>query len=157
MTEPEPPVEVPAEDDPAPSAQASTGSTGPVSSGSVSFEEVVNTWPAVLDKLRETSPALAATFDGAQPVGLDEEGLKIGFPADLTFNKKKAETPEKRELMADAIEDVLGERIRPNYVLLDEEAPPPAAEEEAKDSADEIDHDSLVEKLKSEFDAEEVG
>ncbi|MFP5388663.1 MAG: O-antigen ligase family protein, partial [Thermoleophilia bacterium] len=58
--------------------------TGPA--GRVGFEEVVNTWPSVLDKLRETSPALAATFDGARPVSLDaEEGLKVGFPAELTF------------------------------------------------------------------------
>ncbi len=128
--------------------------TGPA--GRVAFEEVVNTWPSVLDKLRETSPALAATFDGARPVSLDaEEGLKVGFPAELTFNKRKAETPEKRELMADVIEDVLGERLRPTYVLLEDEPPAPA--EEAKASADEIDHDALVEKLKSEFDAEEVG
>jgi hypothetical protein len=117
------------------------------------LEEVQRTWPAVLDKLRETSPALAATFDGARPVSLDEEGLKVGFPAEFTFNKKKAETPEKRELMADAIESVLGERMKPAYVLLDGEAAP----EESAASADEIDHDALVEKLKSEFDAEEVG
>ena len=127
--------------------------TGPA--GRVGFEEVVSTWPAVLDKLRETSPALAATFDGARPVSLDsEEGLRVGFPAELTFNKRKAETPEKRELMADVIEDVLGERLRPTYVLLDDE-PTPAPEEAPSDR--EIDHDALVEKLKSEFDAEEVG
>ena len=148
--EPEPPAEAPA-----PEVPASAGAEGPVSPGPVTFEEVVNTWQAVLDKLRETSPALAATFDGARPVSLDE-GLTIGFPAELTFNKKKAETPEKRELMADAIEAVMGERIRPSYVLLDEEETPPPAEE-AKGSADEIDHDALVEKLKSEFNAEEVG
>jgi hypothetical protein len=120
--------------------------------------QIINTWPAVLDKLRETSPALAATFDGARPVSLDaEEGLKVGFPAELTFNKRKAETPEKRELMADVIEDVLGERLRPTYVLLEEkeEADAPAAEPQTSDR--EIDHDALVEKLKSEFDAEEVG
>ncbi len=129
--------------------------TGPA--GRVAFEEVVNTWPSVLDKLRETSPALAATFDGARPVSLDtEEGLRVGFPAELTFNKRKAETPEKRELMADVIEDVLGERLRPTYVLLEDEPAVPA-EEEAQDSDREIDHDALVEKLKSEFDAEEVG
>ena len=116
---------------------------------------MVNTWQAVLDKLRETSPALAATFDGARPVKLDTEGLEIGFPAALTFNKKKAETPEKRELMADVIEDVLGERLRPSYVLLEEEAAPAEAQEAP--SEDEIDHDALVQKLKSEFDAEEVG
>ncbi len=128
--------------------------TGPAGQNPLSLEEIQRTWPAVLDKLRETSPALAATFDGARPVSLDEEGLKVGFPAELTFNKKKAETPEKRELMADAIEDVLGERLRPTYVLLDGES---AALPEEAASAGEIDHDALVEKLKSEFDAEEVG
>lgn len=109
----------------------------------------------MLDKLRETSPALAATFDGARPVSLDEEGLKVGFPADLTFNKRKAESPEKRDLMATVIEDVLGERLRPTYVLLEGEAAEPV-EEEAEVSDPAIDHDALVEKLKSEFDAEEV-
>jgi hypothetical protein len=88
-------------------------------------------------------------------VSLDAEGLQVGFPAELTFNKRKAETPEKRELMADVIEDVLGERLRPTYVLLDGEDAPVA--EEAKASGGEIDHDVLMEKLKSEFDAKEVG
>jgi DNA polymerase-3 subunit gamma/tau len=124
--------------------------------GDLDLAQIVNTWPAVLDKLRETSPALAATFDGARPVSLDsEEGLQVGFPAELTFNKRKAETPEKRDLMADVIEDVLGERLRPTYVLLEDEPGEPA--EEAGGSDREIDHDALVEKLKSEFDAEEVG
>ncbi len=128
--------------------------TGPA--GQLDLDQILNTWAAVLDKLRETSPALAATFDGARPVSLDaEEGLKVGFPAELTFNKRKAETPEKRELMADVIEDVLGERLRPTYVLLEDEVAEPVEEAQASDR--EIDHDALVEKLKSEFDAEEVG
>ena len=133
-------------------AGGSPAVTGPA--GQIDLEKIVRVWPAVLDKLRETSPALAATFEGARPVSLDEEGLQVGFPAEFTFNKKKAEAPEKRELMADAIEAMLGERLRPNYVLLDGEAAPA---EEAKASEGEIDHDALVEKLKSEFDAEEVG
>ena len=62
---------------------------------------------------------------GRGPCSLDEEGLKVGFPAEFTFNKKKAETPEKRELMADAIESVLGERMNPTYVLLDGEPAAP--------------------------------
>jgi DNA polymerase-3 subunit gamma/tau len=127
---------------------------GPAGDLALDLNQIARTWPAVLDKLRETSPALAATFEGARPVSLDDEGLKVGFPPEFTFNKKKAETPEKRELMADAIEDVLGERLRPGYVLLDGE--PAVSEEEAAVEA-EIDHDALVEKLKSEFDAEEVG
>jgi NADH:ubiquinone oxidoreductase subunit D len=88
-------------------------------------------------------------------VSLDDDGLKVGFPAEFTFNKRKAEAPEKRELMADAIESVLGERIKPAYVLLDGGVASEDDEEET--SGGEIDHDALVEKLKSEFDAKEVG
>ena len=139
-----------------PSAEPDTPdpATGPAGESSLDLEKVQRVWPAVLDKLRESSPALAATFDGARPVSLDDGGLTIGFPAELTFNKKKAETPEKRELMADALEAMLGERVRPGYVLLDGEAAP---EGEAGASEGEIDHDAMLEKLKSEFDAKEVG
>jgi DNA polymerase-3 subunit gamma/tau len=123
------------------------------SAGQIDLEKIQRVWPAVLDKLRETSPALAATFEGARPVSLDEDGLKVGFPTDSTFNKRKAEAPDKRELMADAIEAMLGERLRPTYVLLDGEPEPEATGA----SSDEVDHDALEEKLKSEFDAKEVG
>ena len=138
-------------------AGGSPAPTGPAGDSALALDldQITRTWPSVLDKLRETSPALAATFDGARPVSLDEEGLKVGFPADLTFNKRKAESPEKRDLMATVIEDVLGERLRPTYVLLEGEAAEPV-EEEAEVSDPAIDHDALVEKLKSEFDAEEV-
>jgi DNA polymerase-3 subunit gamma/tau len=127
--------------------------TGP--GGKIDLDEIARMWPAVLHKLGETSPALAATFDGARPVSMDDDGLKVGFPAEFTFNKRKAEAPEKRDLMADAIESVLGERIKPVYVLLDGEASPEDDGEGA--SKGEIDHDALVEKLKTEFDAKEVG
>jgi DNA polymerase-3 subunit gamma/tau len=137
---------------PGPVGEEEPAARGPAGEETPTLDEVTRTWPAVIHKLSETSPALAATFEGARPVSLDVEGLKIGFPAELTFNKKKAETPEKRELMADAIEDVLGARIKPSYVLLDGG---PAEAVEPPD-AGEIDHDALMEKLKSEFDAEEV-
>jgi DNA polymerase III subunit gamma/tau len=149
--EPEPESELapPAEDE-APTNAAATGSTG---GNAPTLDEVAGAWPSVIHKLGETSPALAATFDGARPVALDVEGLKIGFPAELTFNKKKAEAPDKRDLMADALEAVVGERLRPTYVLLDGED----VTESASTSKDDVDHDALVQKLKSEFDAEEVG
>ncbi len=127
--------------------------TGPAGQSDLDLETITRMWPAVIHKLGETSPALAATFEGARPISLDDEGLKVGFPAEFTFNKRKAEAPEKRDLMADAIESVLGERIKPAYVLLDGEVAP----EEVGASDGEIDHDALVEKLKSEFDAKEVG
>ena len=118
----------------------------------LSLDEIIQIWPAVIEKLRETSPALAATFDGARPVGIGEEGLEIGFPAELTFNKRKAEAKDKREQMSEALVAVTGARVRPVYVLLDGEDRP--AEEAG---GEDVDHEALVEKLKSEFNAEEVG
>jgi DNA polymerase III subunit gamma/tau len=144
--EPKPSQDVPTAAEPSPSAEGDS----PAGQSALDLEKIQRVWPAVLDKLRETSPALAATFEGARPVSLDDEGLKVGFPAESTFNKRKAEAPDKRELMADAIETMVGERVRPTYVLLDGESTPAEAQ------AEEIDHDALVEKLKSEFDAEEV-
>jgi DNA polymerase-3 subunit gamma/tau len=135
---------------PTPSPDPDPSATGPAGQDPPDLETIKRAWPAVLDKLRETSPALAATFEGARPVSFDEGGLKVGFPPDSTFNKRKAEAPDKRELMADAIEATIGERLRPAYVLLDGEPAPTEA------PSDDVDHDALMEKLKSEFDAEEV-
>jgi hypothetical protein len=114
----------------------------------VSLDELVRVWPAVLDNLRQNAPALAATFEGARPVGVEEGGVKIGFPAEFTFNKRKAEAPDKREVVAAAIEAVLGTRLTPIYALLDGEG---------GGEGKEVDHEEMVERLKSEFDAEEVG
>jgi DNA polymerase III subunit gamma/tau len=126
--------------------------TGPA--GRLDLEEVAKVWPAVLDQLLQTAPALAATFEGARPVGIDadERSVTIAFPADHTFNKRKAEAPDKREQMGAALETVLGEKLRPLYAVLDGEA---AGSEDDADDA--VDHAALVEKIKSEFDAEEVG
>jgi hypothetical protein len=109
----------------------------------------------VLDQLLQTAPALAATFEGARPVEVDagERSVTIGFPADHTFNKRKAEAPDKREQMAAALETVLGEKLRPVYAVLEGEHAGP----EADVAEDTVDHEALVEKIKSEFDAEEVG
>ncbi|HEX5713712.1 MAG TPA: DNA polymerase III subunit gamma/tau [Solirubrobacterales bacterium] len=116
-------------------------------------------WPAVLDKLAETAPALAATFEGARPVALDGEGLKVGFPADRTFNKRKAESPERRDAVAAAFEAVAGRALKPTYVLLEEgEGEEPAADAAAAPAAadEKMDEEELLQRLKSEFDAEEV-
>jgi hypothetical protein len=128
--------------------------TGPA--GQVDLDQLVKVWPAILDQLLQTAPALAATFEGARPVGVDgdERSVTIGFPADHTFNKRKAEAPDKRDQLADALKMVLGQELRPAYAVLDAEAAPAKEGEAGEDG---VDHAALVEKIKSEFDAEEVG
>jgi DNA polymerase III subunit gamma/tau len=140
-----------------PEPEAVEQEEGPVAVASdLDLSELKRVWPAVLQKLAETAPALAATFEGAYPVALDDDGLQVGFPADKTFNKRKAESPERRDAVAAAFEAVAGQALRPTYVLLDGESEggAEAPVETAKDEG--IDEDALLEKLKSEFDAEEV-
>ncbi|HEX5526577.1 MAG TPA: DNA polymerase III subunit gamma/tau [Solirubrobacterales bacterium] len=136
-----------------PGRESPRSETGPAGQGDLSFDDVQRIWPSVLHKLSETAPALAATLEGARPVSFGEEGLQVGFPPDMTFNKKKADRPDQRDTVAAAFAAVTGVGLRPTYVVLDGEAPPdtPAPRSE------EIDEDQLLERLKSEFDAEEVG
>ncbi len=152
-----PPPDVPGDDVPADDVPAEAPS--PAAGSSVtSLDDVQRIWPAVLTKLAEKAPALAATFEGARPVALDENGLTIGFAADQPFNKRKAESPDRRQALIEAFEAVTGAPVAPSYVLLDEaeaEAAPPPPDTPAPGGA-EIDEDELLERLKSEFDAEEV-
>jgi DNA polymerase III subunit gamma/tau len=121
----------------------------------LSFQEIQQAWPAVLQKLSETAPALAATFEGARPTSFDGAGLQVGFPPEMTFNKKKADSPERRDTLAAAFAAVTGVGLRPTFVVLSgEEAPPP---DTPAPGSDEVDEKELLERLKSEFDAEEVG
>jgi DNA polymerase III subunit gamma/tau len=132
--------------------------TGPAAEGSLDLEKLKQVWPAVLDQLATAAPALAAFFEDARPVGLEGDVIEVSFPAGATFNKRKAETPENRERVAESLATVTGQSLKPTYVLLDgeserssePEAPAPEVEDEAHDEQE------LLERLKSEFDAEEV-
>ncbi|HEX5983069.1 MAG TPA: DNA polymerase III subunit gamma/tau [Solirubrobacterales bacterium] len=125
---------------------------GPAGQEPLSLDDIQRVWPAVLQKLAETAPALAATFEGARPVAYGENGLEIGFPPEMTFNKKKADDPERRDTVAAAFAAVTGTGLRPTYVMLDGEAPP----DTPAPGSEEIDEEELLERLKSEFNAEEV-
>jgi len=124
-----------------------------VETEAVDFERINGLWPAVLDQVRESGSELLSTvFAAARPVAVDVERavLEVGFPASAAFNKRKAEAQEARERLADAVKTIVGERLRPIYVLLegDEEAAPGGAQAP-------LSEEELIELLRSEFDAEE--
>jgi DNA polymerase III subunit gamma/tau len=140
---------------PNPPAGAPSSPTVPVEH----LDQVTRIWPSVLDKLAEKAPALAATFDGARPTSFDDDGLTIGFPPDQPFNKRKAESPDRRQALIDAFTAVTGETVAPRYVLLEEGDTAPAVAAEPPDTpapGGEIDEDELLDRLMSEFDAKEV-
>jgi DNA polymerase III subunit gamma/tau len=149
--EPSPGDPGPAEEEEAEGSGSAEG-VSPAGGSDISFDEIQRVWPAVLEKLAETAPALAASFEGARPVAYGEGGLEIGFPAAMTFNKKKADSPERRDTVAAAFAAVAGIGLRPSYVTLEDEAPP----DTPAPGSEQIDEDELLERLKNEFDAEEV-
>ncbi|MEK6273059.1 MAG: DNA polymerase III subunit gamma/tau [Actinomycetota bacterium] len=137
------------QDNPGPTAVA----TEAVATEAVDFERINGLWPAVLDQVRESGSELLSTvLAAARPVAVDVERavLEVGFPASAAFNKRKAEAQEARERLAEAVKTIVGERLRPIYVLLegDEEAAPGGAQAP-------LSEEELVELLRSEFDAEE--
>jgi DNA polymerase III subunit gamma/tau len=116
------------------------------------LERVREQWPAVIEQLRESgSEVLSHVLEPARPVAVDAEKgvVEVGFPAGAAFNKRKAEAAGARDRIVAAVHEVLGERLRPVYVLLDGD--------EAEDLAGDrpLSEDELFERLKSEFDAEE--
>jgi DNA polymerase-3 subunit gamma/tau len=151
-----PPAEPPPAEDPSPAeeeeAEAAPPEPEPASPDTLSLEEIQRVWPAVLHKLHETAPALAGALEGARPVSFGEGGLEVGFPPDMTFLKRNADSPDKRDTVAAAFAAVTGVGLRPTYVLLDGEAPP----DTPAPGSEEVDEEELLERLKSEFDAEEV-
>ncbi|HEY4778517.1 MAG TPA: DNA polymerase III subunit gamma/tau [Solirubrobacterales bacterium] len=128
----------------------------PVDQGELDLEKLKQVWPAVLDQLATTAPALAAFFEDARPVGFEGDVVQISFPAAATFNKRKAEVPEQRERVAEALQTVTGQSLKPAYVLLDGESEAPAEAPAPAAKGGELDEEELLERLKSEFDAEEV-
>jgi DNA polymerase-3 subunit gamma/tau len=119
----------------------------------VDLERIVGLWPAVVDQVRESgSELLSHVLAAARPVAVDVEEavLQVGFPASAAFNKRKAEATEARDRFTDAVRTVVGERLRPVYVLLESEA------SDAEEPAEQLSEDELIALLQSEFGAEEV-
>jgi DNA polymerase III subunit gamma/tau len=115
------------------------------------LEDLVRLWPAVVDAVKEGgSGLLGQILSSARPVAVDvgEGTVEVGFPASAAFNKRKAEAKDARERVADAVRTIVGERLRPNYVLLDDDAAATPAEGG-------LSEDELIELMRTEFDAEE--
>jgi DNA polymerase-3 subunit gamma/tau len=118
-----------------------------------SIERIVGLWPAVVDQVRQSGSALlSSVYEAARPVSIDAENavLKVGFPASAAFNKRKAEAQANRERFSEALRAVVGERLRPVYVLLEED------EAAVAGSDPELSEEELIDRIKVSFEAEEI-
>jgi DNA polymerase-3 subunit gamma/tau len=118
--------------------------------GKLDLTRVVEMWPAVVEQVRESGgEVLSLALEAARPIAVDADAaiLELGFSPSAAFNKRKAEAQEARDRIAEAVRAIVGQRLRPVYVLLDRE--PDAASAALSD-------EELIARLKTEFDAEEL-
>jgi hypothetical protein len=98
--------------------------------------------------VRADNGMLAAIMATGQPIAIDGSTLQIAFPRSETFAHRKADDAANREAVAQALREVTGHPLRPDYELRDEmpavEEPPPLTEDE------------LIARFKEAFDAEEL-
>jgi len=109
------------------------------------LDRVLALWPAVGETVAEENGMLGAALGAARPVSVEGDRLTVAFPADAAFVKKKAEA--NRELVQDAVRGLTGAALTVAYELRDGG---PGSEPVTLDEAE------LIERLRSEFAAEEV-
>jgi DNA polymerase III gamma/tau subunit len=121
------------------------------------LDRVVSLWPAVVEQLRQSGSELLSTvIEAARPLAVDAERgiVEVGFPPSAAFNKRKAEMKANRELFIEALATIAGFTLRPSYVLLEHDDQQTASENGSAALSGE-EEQALVDRLKSEFDAEE--
>ncbi|MEJ7876324.1 MAG: DNA polymerase III subunit gamma/tau, partial [Solirubrobacterales bacterium] len=147
---PETPALTPAE----PAAQPGEPARDPqaIASEALDLERLVGLWPAVMDQVKSGSELLSHALSVARPIAVDVEQavVQVGFPVSAGFNKRKAEAVEARDKLADAVKTIVGERLRPVYVVIEGEEAAPDAPAEVDMSDDEV-----FEKMKDAFDGVE--
>ncbi len=153
MPAPEPPTmpapQPPTEPSPAPTAAAPEPPLAPPTDAAPELDTLVQSWPAVVDFVRQGNAMLAATLDAARPAALSGQALTLAFPTGAAFFKRKAEQDDYRRAAAEAVKSVTGAKLALRYELRDEG---PAA----PDAASNLTGEELVRRFMEEFDAEEV-
>ena len=107
-------------------------------------------WPAVLDTVREQHKLLRAFFSEAAPLSVTEDHITIAFPVSASFNKRKAEEPDNRKILLDALKALTGRRYNVSFELSEDAPVEGGIDQEA------LSEDEIVARLMSELDAEEV-
>jgi DNA polymerase-3 subunit gamma/tau len=113
------------------------------------LDSMLAVWPAVVDVVRAGNGLLGALIADARPAAVDGEDLTVAFASSAAFLKKKAEHPDNRAIVTEALRQVTGGRWRLSYELLEVDADP-ASELRAPTE------DEWVKRFMEEFDAEEL-
>jgi DNA polymerase-3 subunit gamma/tau len=141
---PQPPAPRAAAGGAAPQAVAASD---PEDEEELDIELVRGLWPAALDAVRAENAMVAALLGDARPTAIAGSKLTVSFPEGAEFSRKKADA--NRELLHTALRGLTGRSLG---VTFDLGAPPPGEGEPRPVLSEE----ELLERLKAEFQAEEV-
>jgi DNA polymerase III subunit gamma/tau len=148
---PQPRAEAPAaEPEPAsaPEPQPTAVAVVEPPAGGLELGLVSELWPAVVDAVRVDDDVLAMCLTEARPVDCAERSLVIAFHPDDTMRRRKAESARARQVVAEALRSLTG--VAPQISVEARELDPAVVEAPADPEAE------LLERLKAEFDAEEI-
>jgi DNA polymerase-3 subunit gamma/tau len=121
----------------------------PMPAAATDLDSLLAAWPAVIDVVRAGNALIGALIADTRPVAVDGEDLTVAFASSAAFLKKKAEHPDNRAIVADALRQVTGGRWRLSYELLEADA-------ELASGGEAPTEEEWVRRFMEEFDAEEL-
>jgi DNA polymerase-3 subunit gamma/tau len=107
-------------------------------------------WPAVIDLVTGEHALLGAVIASARPVELDGDNLCLAFDPGSQLYKQKAEDPDSRAIVGEALRSVTGSSWRVSYELRET-----SADEHEADTSGQSEERRLA-RFMEEFDAEEI-
>jgi DNA polymerase-3 subunit gamma/tau len=125
------------------------GEPAPGAITATDLESLRALWPAVVDVVRAGNALIGALIADARPAAVDGEDLMVAFASSAAFLKKKAEHPDNRAIVTDALRQVTGGRWRLSYELLEVDADPSPEQRTPTE-------EEWVRRFMEEFDAEEL-
>jgi DNA polymerase-3 subunit gamma/tau len=136
--------------EPAPALEEpEAGESSPPVVSADDLESLQALWPAVVELVGMENKMLSAVLVDARPVAMVGEDLTVAFASSAAFLKKKAEHPDNRATVSNALRQLSGGRWRLSYELLE-------ADTEAASELPAPTEEEWVARFMEEFDAEEL-
>jgi DNA polymerase-3 subunit gamma/tau len=119
----------------------------------ITVDRVRRAWELVLQRVQTGSVSLYATLRDARPSELRGDDLTVSLPSEFALTR--AREPGNAEVLAKAIEEVLGRPLTPAFVLA-AAAASPGPEQAPPTQPETLDFTAFIKHAKGTFDAEEV-
>ena len=137
------------------SAAAPAAPAAPPDAASVpTIDRVRRAWELIRQRVQTTSVPLYALLRDARPASLEGELLVVTMPSE--FSLKKASESGNADLLADAVEEVLGWRLKPRFAPGSPASEAVTAEPASAAAPQEIDFTAMIRMAEETFDAEQL-